>query len=66
LSRARIRDLLHDWLHLELSPGLMDHCIREAGLAAAPRQAQLLEELRQADRLQADETPGKERGHVLW
>jgi len=66
LSRARIRELLNDWLHLELSTGLIDQCVREAGLAAAPLQAQLLEELRQADLLQADETPWKERGHVLW
>jgi transposase len=66
LSRARIRELLNDWLHLELSIGLIDQCIREAGLAAAPLQELLLEELRQADLLQADETPWKERGHVLW
>jgi transposase len=45
LSRARIRELLNDGLPLELSTGLIDHGIREAGLAAAPLQEQLLAEL---------------------
>jgi transposase len=66
LSRARIRELLSDWLHLELSTGLIDHCIREAGLGAAPLEEQLLDELRQAALLQVDETPWKERGQVFW
>ena len=66
LSRARIQELLQDWFHLELSTGLINQVIHEAGLAAAPVHEQLIEELRQADLLQVDETPWKEHGQVLW
>lgn len=66
LSRARIQEWLKDWFQLELSIGLINQVIHEAGLAAAPVTEQLLEELRQADLLQVDETPWKEHGQVLW
>jgi transposase len=36
LSRARVREFLHDWLGLELSTATINQCIHEAGRADAP------------------------------
>jgi transposase len=66
LSRPRIQELLRDWLQLELSVGLINQTLHEAGLAAAPVQAQLIDEAQHAELLQVDETPWKEHGRVLW
>jgi transposase len=66
LSRAKTREWLRDWLHLELSTGVIDQCVREAGLAAAPLQEPLVEEVRQSALAHADETPWKEHGRVPW
>lgn len=66
LSRPRIREFLQDWLNLQLSTGTISNCIAEAGLAAAPIEAQLIDEVRQSGLLFVDETPWKEWGRVLW
>lgn len=66
LSRPRIREFLQDWLCLQLSTGTINNCIAEAGLAAAPVEEQLVEEVRKSGLLFVDETPWKEWGRVLW
>ena len=66
LSRPRIREFLQDWLNLQVSTGTINNCIAEAGLAAAPVEEQLIEEIRQSKLLFVDETPWKEWGKPLW
>lgn len=66
LSRPRIQEFLQDWLQLELSVGVINQTIHEAGLAAAPVHEQLIEQAREAELQQVDETPWKEHGRVLW
>jgi transposase len=66
LSRPRIREFLKDWLHLELSVGVINQCIHEAGLASAPVHEELIEEVRNSGLLHVDETSWKEHGTALW
>jgi transposase len=66
LSRPRIRELIQDWLQLELSVGVINQTLHEAGLAAAPVHEQLIDQAREAELQQVDETPWKEHGRVLW
>ena len=66
LSRSRIQEFLQDWLNLRLSTGTIHNCISEAGLAAAPVEKELIEEVRKSGLLFVDETPWKEWGKVLW
>ena len=66
LSRARIREFLKDWLNLELSTGVINQCIHEAGLAASPVYEQLIEEIRNSGLVYVDETSWKEHGTALW
>lgn len=66
LSRRRIGEFLHDWLRLRLSTGTIDQCIHEAGRACEPLEEPLLENLRSACLLYADETSWKEKGHPYW
>jgi transposase len=66
LSRARIQELIQDWLELELSIGVINQTLHEAGLAAAPVHEQLIEQAQEAELQQVDETPWKEHGRVLW
>ncbi len=66
LSRPRIQELIQDWLQLELSVGLINQTLHEAGLAAAPVHEQLIDQAREAELQQVDETPWKEHGRVLW
>ena len=50
LPRSRIRELLHDWLGLELSLATINQCIHEAGRAVAPVvDGELHETLRNMD-----------------
>jgi hypothetical protein len=66
LSRARIRELLQDWLGITLSVGTLNTTITESGRAVAPLEEQLLTAVRQAEVLHADETGWKEAGRTCW
>jgi hypothetical protein len=66
LSRARIRELLQDWLGITLSVGVLNTTITESGRAVAPLEEQLLNAVRQAGVLHADETGWKEAGRTCW
>ena len=67
LPRSRIRELLHDWLGLELSLATINQCIHEAGRAVAPVvDGELRETLRNMDLVHADETSWKEHGRLAW
>ncbi len=66
LSRRRIGEFLHDWLRLRLSTGTINQCIHEAGRACEPLEEQLLEKLRSARLLYADETSWKQKGLPYW
>ena len=67
LSRRRIQEMLHDWLGLELSVGVINQCVHETARAAEPVVGdQLLGELRAEALVHADETGWLEHGHLLW
>lgn len=66
LSRARIREFLHDWLGITLSVGSINKAIHESGRAAMPLENELLEEVLNSKLLHVDETPWKEKGDLLW
>ena len=66
VSRARIQELLHDWLGLHLSIGVLNQTITEGGRAVAPLEAALLREVQQAQVVHADETGWKEAGRTCW
>jgi transposase len=67
LSRARIQELLRDWLGLELGVATINQCIHEAGRAVDPVvQGEVLRAVRETDLLHADETGWKEGGRLLW
>jgi hypothetical protein len=66
LSRAKIVELLSTWLHVRLSVGSIDRCIREVGLACEPIVEGLIEDLRLCGIINADETPWPQRGHLRW
>lgn len=67
LSRARIQEFLHDWLGLYLSVATINQCIHEAGRAVEPVvENEILEAVRQAELVYADETGWKEHGQALW
>ena len=66
LSRARIRELLHELFGVTLSIGVIDQTIREAGRACAPLEDVLVEEIQQAALVHADETGWPESGVLLW
>ncbi len=66
LSRARIRELLHELFGITLSIGVIDQTIREAGRACAPLEDVLVDEIQQAALVHADETGWPESGVLLW
>lgn len=67
LSRARIREFLHDWLGLELGVATINQCIHEAGRAVEPVVKQEIRgALHEVEVLYADETSWKEHGQLLW
>ena len=66
LSRARIRELLHELFGITLSIGVIDQTIREAGRACAPLEDVLVEEIQRAALVHADETGWPEAGVLLW
>jgi hypothetical protein len=65
MSRAKIAEFLSSWLDLRLSVGSIDRCIREAGLACEPIVDSLIDDLRAAGVIHADETPWPQQGHKL-
>jgi len=67
LSRARIREFLHDWLGLELGVATINQCIHEAGRAVEPVvEQEIRSALREVELVYADETSWKEHGQLLW
>ena len=56
-SRRKIREFLLTWMGMPLSVGSIDRCIREVGVACEPVAEALLEEVRAAGIIHADETP---------
>ena len=66
LSRARIRELLHELFGITLSAGVIDQTVREAGRACAPLEDVLVEEIQKAALVHADETGWPESGVLLW
>ncbi len=67
LSRSRIKEFLRDWLGLELGVATINQCIHEAGRAVEPIvKNEILNAVREAEQLYADETAWKEHGKLLW
>jgi transposase len=66
LSRARIREFLIELFDLQLSTGVLDNTIREAGRAVAPLEEEMVKDIEQAVLLHVDETPWKEAGKPFW
>ncbi|MBT7308115.1 MAG: IS66 family transposase [Gammaproteobacteria bacterium] len=66
LSRPRVREFLLDWLHLELSTGVINQCVHEAGRAVEPVEEEIISVVQQSGLLHADETSWKESGQPLW
>ena len=67
LSRARIREFLHDWLGLKLGVATINQCIHEAGRAVEPVvEQEIRSALREVELVYADETSWKEHGQLLW
>ena len=56
-SRRKIREFLVTWFGVPLSVGSIDRCIREVGVACEPIVEDLLDEVRAAGIIHADETP---------
>ena len=65
-SRRKIHEFLLTWMGVPLSVGSIDRCIREVGVACEPVAEDLLEEVRAAGLIHADETPWYERGAFRW
>jgi transposase len=67
-SRRRIGEFLITWFGVSLSVGTLDRCLREVGVACEPVAEDLLEEVRAAGVIHADETPWHQGslGRWLW
>ena len=65
-SRRKIHEFLLTWMGVSLSVGSIDRCIREVGVACEPVAEDLLEVVRAAGLIHADETPWYERGAFRW
>ena len=66
ISRTRIREFLAGWFGVTLSVGTLDRCIREVGVACEPVVETLLDDLRQAGVIHADETPWRQKEKRCW
>ena len=66
LSRARIREFLHDWLGVQLSVGTLHQTLHEVGAVVAPAEAQLIAEAQASGLLHADETSWPQPPQRLW
>src|SRR4051794_22164185 len=67
-SRRRIGEFLIAWFGVSLSVGTIDRCLREGGVACEPIVEDLLDEVRAAGVIHADETPWHQGilGRWLW
>lgn len=66
LSRARIREFLHDWLGVQLSVGTLHQTLHEVGAVVAPAESQLIAEAQASGLLPADETSWPQPPQRLW
>jgi len=66
LSRTKVKELLAELFGLDVSNGLIDHTLREAGRAVAPLENDLVVAIEQAVLVHADETSWREAGQALW
>lgn len=66
LSRARIQELLQDWLSISLSTGCINQCITEGGRATAPLEEDIIKLVQQSGLVYIDETGWKENGRLVW
>jgi hypothetical protein len=66
LSRARIREFLHDWLGIDLAIGTINNTIHEAGRAARPVEDELIKEVVASKLLHVDETSWKQKKELFW
>jgi transposase len=66
LSRVKVKELLAELFGLDVSTGLIDQTIREAGRAVAPLEDHLVAEIEQAALAHVDETSWPEAGQPLW
>jgi hypothetical protein len=66
LSRAKLRELLHELVGLELSIGLIDQTLRQSAGQVAPLEAELLQAVEQSPLLHVDETTWLEGAQSLW
>lgn len=66
LSRARIQELLWDWLSISLSTGCINQCITEGGRATAPLEEEIIQLIQQSELVYIDETGWKENGQLVW
>lgn len=64
--RRKVQELLLDLFGLELSVGLIEQTVLEAGRAAEAHDEALTRDLLESVVLHADETPWLEAGKVLW
>lgn len=60
LSRARIQELLGEWLSISLSIGCINQCITEGGRATAPLEEDIIQLVQQSGLVFIDETGWKE------
>jgi transposase len=67
-SRRRLGEFLSTWFGVSLSVGTIDRCLREVGVACEPIVEDLLDEVRAAGVIHADETPWHQGilGRWLW
>jgi len=66
LSRARIQELLQEWLSISLSTGCINQCITEGGRATAPLEDDIIKLVQQSGLVFIDETGWKENGRLVW
>jgi hypothetical protein len=66
LSRRSIQEFLSDWLGIQLSKGVINKNILEAGRAVAPLEEALINEIKKAKLIHIDETSWKQLSAKLW
>lgn len=69
LSRKKVKQLLADWLKVDLSTSTINKCVHEAARCLEPLEDELQKEVNEAHQLYVDETPWWERSRknmYLW
>ncbi len=66
MSRAKIQEFLRDWVGTELGIGMIDRCVREAGIASLPVVEELVEQLQESEILHLDELRQQRRRLTPW